>query len=139
MDVTVSIFMLSAIASTSLVNSWDGRYRCELDLGANAAGQSAWGEYRLDVSKDFCFFEAKGFQLNESILCSVHHREQGLEVRFKSYTNGEVSNTYGVQVYQVNEILFLLEKRQEGLMTQWHSSGLTAPMGRFQSCFERQQ
>lgn len=137
MNELLSTLLLSFAASASLTPSWDGNYRCELDLGENAAGQSTGAEYELSISKDSCSLEAKGFQLDESIVCSTKAQGDRLDVRFKSYSNGDLSNLYDVQVYRVNEALFSLEKEHKGLLTHWLSYWPGEPVPKFQSCFEK--
>jgi len=137
MNELLSTLLLSFAASASLTPSWDGNYRCELNLGENTAGQSAWAEYELSISKDSCFLEAKGFQLDESIVCSTSAQGDRLDVQFKSYSNGDLSNLYGVQVYRVKETLFSLEKEHKGLLTHWLSYWPGEPAPKSQSCFEK--
>lgn len=138
MNELLSTLLLSFAASASLTPFWDGNYRCELDLGVNAAGQSTWAEYELSISKDSCSLEAKGFQLDDSIVCST--KAQGdrlLDVRFQSYSNGELSNLFGVQVYRVKETLFSLEREQKRLLTHWLSYWPGEPAPKSTSCFEK--
>ncbi|WP_104025654.1 DUF5991 domain-containing protein [Vibrio hyugaensis] len=137
MNELLSTLLLSFAASTSLTPSWDGNYRCELDLGENATGQSTWAEYELSISKDSCSLEAKGSQLDESIVCSKKTQGDRLDVQFKSYSNGELSNLFGVQVYRVKETLFSLEREQKGLLTHWLSYWPGEPAPKSQSCFEK--
>ena len=137
MNGLLSTLLLSFAALVSLPPSWDVNYRCELDLGENTAGQSAWGEYELSISKDSCSLDAKGFQLDESVVCSTKAQGDRLDVRFKSYSNGDLSNLYDVQVYRVNETLFSLEKEYKGLLTHWLSYWPGEPAPKSQSCFKR--
>ncbi|MDK9783072.1 hypothetical protein KIT90_16935 [Vibrio sp. B172a] len=137
MNELLSTLLLSFAASASLTPSWDGNYRCELDLGENAAGQSTWAEYELSISKDSCSLEAKGFQLDESIVCSTSAQGDRLDVQFKSYSNGDLSNLYGVQVYRVNETLLSLEREQKALLTHWLSYWPGEPAPKSTSCFEK--
>lgn len=137
MNELLSTLLLSFAASASLTSSWDGNYRCELDLGENVAGQSTWAEYELSISKDSCSLEAKGFQLDESIVCSTSAQGHRLDVQFKSYSNGDLGNLFGVQVYRVNETLFSLEREQNGLLTHWLSYWPGEPAPKSTSCFEK--
>ena len=137
MNGLLSTLLLSFAASVSLPPSWDGNYRCELDLGVNAAGQSTWAEYELSISEGSCSLEAKGFQLDESIVCSTSAQDDRLDVQFKSYSNGELSNLFGVQVYRVKETLFSLESAQKRLLTHWLSYWPGEPAPKSTSCFEK--
>ncbi|WP_052447996.1 DUF5991 domain-containing protein [Vibrio rotiferianus] len=137
MNGLLSTLLLSFTASASLPPSWDGNYRCELNLGENAAGQSAWAKYELSISEDSCSLEAQGFQLDESIVCSTKAQGDRLDVQFKSYSNGELSNLFGVQVYRVKETLFSLEKEHKGLLTHWLSYWPGEPVPKSTSCFKR--
>jgi hypothetical protein len=137
MNGLLSTLLLSFAASTSLTPSWDGNYRCELNLGENTAGQSTWAKYELSISEGSCSLEATGFQLDESIVCSTKAQGDRLDVRFKSYSNGELSNLFGVQVYRVRETLFSLEKEQKGFLTHWLSYWPGEPAPKSALCFEK--
>ena len=106
-------------AAKARAADWSGRYRYEFSDGANAAGTAVIVSYELVITPKSCRLRAEGYQTDETILCGVTPRASGIEITFKSYGDGGVTDKYGNAVYSVGDPLFALERRGGKLLTRW--------------------
>lgn len=104
--------------------SWHGNYQYEAFLGENVAEDQIIIEYTLKLADKSCSVTREGYQTNETLICSAHENGEDLEIKFKSYEGGSITNIYGVSVYPPQSILFKLTKTDGELITTW---GLMAP------------
>ncbi len=73
--------------------------------------------YTLTLDRSTCHFQAEGFQTDEDIVCTTLMSGDTLDVRFKSYGNGQLEDKYGNAVYHVGDSLFTLSKQGSMLIT----------------------
>ncbi|WP_255898003.1 DUF5991 domain-containing protein [Vibrio campbellii] len=66
------------------------------------------GEYQLSIDDESCTLGILGFQTEENIKCATSRQDHTIDILFTSYSNGRVTNRYGVQLYQVGEPLLRL-------------------------------
>lgn len=111
-------FSLNACAAK---NPWVGEYLYEADLGENVGGDQVIVEYDLKIQDSTCALTIEGYQVSESIVCSVNTDGNTLNVLFKSYSDGSTKNAYDVEVYPVSGVLFKLSSTDKGLITHWEN------------------
>lgn len=104
---------------------WKGRYIYEFAGGATAGGSPIVVTYTLTLDRSTCHFQAEGFQTDEDIVCTTLTSGDTLDVRFKSYGNGQLEDKYGNPVYYVGNSLFTLSKQGSMLITHW--TGFSLP------------
>jgi len=115
------LFVLISGCVSAEQSDWDGRYVYEASYGDTFSGISAVVVYTLMLGDGRCLLSAKGYQTNEEILCRAHRSKNALTIRFASYSNGDVANIYGVQMYKVGGVLFVLAKGDSNaLLTYWY-------------------
>lgn len=109
---------------------WQGVYVYEASGDKTRGGSAILVDYTLTVRSSgetpSAILELEGFQTDETIYCDTSEAPGMLDVRFKSYANGEIANKYGVKVYQPGEVLFVLERPPTGgLLTDWKALTLS--------------
>lgn len=119
--VMVFLHALAFVCACSAMETWRGDYRYQAALGQTLGGTPMVVDYELHVGEESCRLNIDGYQVSEIILCDAVAGEARLEVRFKSYTDGSMTNIYDVQVYQPGEPLFVLSRRGGKLVTHWKS------------------
>lgn len=115
----LQLLLASACQSSA---DWHGVYKFSEKLGEDPGGAAMLVEYRLELDGDRCLLQIAGYQSDTRILCDLDAVDDTAAIRFRSYGNGEVKNIYGVQVYQVGELLFVLRRPSAGseaLVTEW--------------------
>ncbi|MFV0923693.1 DUF5991 domain-containing protein [Sphingomonas parapaucimobilis] len=75
--------------------------------------------HTLTLDRSKCRFHAEGFQTDEDIVCTPRPSGNTLDVRFKSYGNGQINDKYGNAVHNVGDFLFTLSKQGSKLITHW--------------------
>ncbi|WP_346839064.1 DUF5991 domain-containing protein [Microbulbifer sp. SAOS-129_SWC] len=116
------LLILAAACQSSA--DWHGVYGYTQTLGEDPGGAAMLVEYRLELGADLCRLTVSGYQVNDTILCTLAVDGGTAVVRFRSYSNGKTTNLYGIQVYQVGEPLFTLRRAGTGeatLVTEWNS------------------
>jgi len=98
---------------------WKGRYVYEFAGGATVGGSPIVATYTLTLDRSTCHFQAEGFQTDEDIVCTTLPSGDTLDVRFKSYGNGQLEDKYGNAVYHVGDSLFILSNQGSKLITHW--------------------
>ena len=121
----------SAVAITKAVtktvqpaSDWNGRYSFEFGGGANAAGTAVTVAYTLTLTPSSCTFSAEGYQTDETIACTTKRDARGIDIAFKSYSDGGTTDKYGNAVYAVGDPLFSLENKEGKLITRWKGYAL---------------
>ncbi|HEX7026322.1 MAG TPA: DUF5991 domain-containing protein [Gammaproteobacteria bacterium] len=112
---------LAFVCACSAVEHWRGDYRYEAAEGQTRGGTPIVVEYQLRIGEQACRLDIDGYQVDETIVCDAVAGRTQLEVRFKSYPGGSLTNVYDVQVYKPGEPLFVLSKRKGRLVTRWKS------------------
>ena len=117
---------LSALAAEGAGREWQGRYRYEHDAGLTEGGSSVQVVYDLAIgpagAPGGCLLSARGFQIDERIVCQTKAEGQNLTVSFHRYEDGRTVNRYGVAVYRPGESLFTLSRAEgAGLLTRWQA------------------
>lgn len=122
------LFALALIAlgcsGGASASTWIGQYAYSASLGKTAAGTPVIVDYTLTLGQHpmtDCRLVIQGYQVNETIRCNAAPSNGHLDVRFKSYGNGSVTNQYGVAVYPPKAILLSLERQKKALMTHWRA------------------
>ncbi|PTQ60054.1 hypothetical protein C8J45_1135 [Sphingomonas sp. PP-CE-3G-477] len=100
-------------------SDWNGRYSYEFGGWANAAGTAATVAYTLTLTALSCKFSAEGYQIDETIACTTKRGARGIDIAFKSYSDGGTTDKYGNAVYAVGDPLFSLENKEGKLITRW--------------------
>lgn len=108
--------LLGAMTACASNPKWQGEYIYEADFGENAAEQPVLIEYLLEVGDGSCKLSIQGYQVFETILCSAGSNEKTLSIHFKSYEDGSMKNTYGIQIYTTGQRLFWLDNAS---ITHW--------------------
>lgn len=98
--------------------NWNGSYVYSSNPGATVAEQSTSVNYKLSVSAGKCELNIQGFQVAETILCTIEPTADDLNIKFRSYANGNTKNIYDVAVYEVGKPLFQLHNGKV-LETTW--------------------
>lgn len=99
--------------------AWAGHYTYAFNGGANAAGTETVITYTLDLSAAGCKLTAEGYQTDETVLCATKPIADGIDVAFKSYGDGGLTDQYGNAVYSVGDPLFSLQRRDGKILTHW--------------------
>lgn len=100
-------------------NQWAGTYTYAFNGGANAAGTQTVVTYTLELTVATCKLTAQGYQTDEIVLCSTKPITDGIDVAFKSYGDGELTDKYGNAVYSVGDPLFSLQRVEGKIVTRW--------------------
>ncbi|MES3154071.1 DUF5991 domain-containing protein [Sphingomonas faeni] len=98
---------------------WAGTYTYAFNGGANAAGTETVVTYTLNLSAASCKLTAEGYQTDETVLCSTKPIADGIDVAFKSYADGGLTDKYGNAVYSVGDPLFSLQRKDGRILTHW--------------------
>ena len=117
-----NILLLVTLVVSSACNSsdqWDGVYTYSSTYGKTVGGSVVTSKYRLNVRSSLCDLNIEGYQINDTIKCTVDNKASSMSVKFKSYGNGDVVNEYGVAMYKVDDVLFSLSKKDDLLVTTW--------------------
>lgn len=115
----VAGYPVGASAST-----WSGQYAYSASHGKTAAGTPVIIDYTLTLGQHpmtDCQLVVQGYQVNEAIRCEATLSDGHLDVRFRSYGNGRVTNQYGVAVYPPKAVLFSLKCQNKALITHWRA------------------
>lgn len=108
-------FFASALAA----GPWDGTYVYEQGLGKGAGGISLFVTHTLTIDGQQCRLKADGYQTDERIRCKAAVKGDRLEVSFVSFKDGSTVNRFGVKEYTVNQPLFALTRKGDGIATTW--------------------
>ncbi len=107
----------SAIAAPA---PWIGNYVFEEELGPNLSKTIVlFVTHELSLTVGDCRLRAQGYQTDEEIRCTAAPRGSGLELRFKSYADGQTVNKYGTKIYTVGEPLLTLSRPGGKLVTRF--------------------
>jgi Family of unknown function (DUF5991) len=125
---------LPFVANAQNTGDWIGEYVYEHSHGENAGGVPMVVEYRLRIGTG-CRIVADGYQTNETIICKVVPRPDGLiDVNYVSSKNGD-EGTFSVgSFYRIGERLFSMSKRRGAIYTGWGAYSPfenKRPVGRF--------
>ncbi|HDM8234634.1 TPA: hypothetical protein P0E28_004090 [Vibrio campbellii] len=134
-NLTVDALVLAALSTAS----WDGVYHCEVGLGQTNSGLNAWVEYQLSIDDESCTLGILGFQTEENIKCATSSQDHTIDILFTSYSNGRVTNRYGVQLYQVGEPLLRLIQREDSVVTEWKAIQPNSDVQQTTYCFDRKE
>lgn len=115
------IIPLFFMASCQSSDSWNGTYVYEADLGRNVADTPVLVEYTLKIDNGTCRIGVIGYQTDEDIICTRAVKDGSLDVMFKSYGDGKITNIYDVKVYDVGSVLFRLSSDSSGMITIWEN------------------
>ncbi len=121
MTALAALLLFFTAACQSSVD-WVGTYTFTNDLGEDPGGAAISMEYQLKLNSDHCEVAISGYQADTLIRCVSERSDETAVIRFYSYSNGEVKNIYGVEVYKVGEPLFTLrqsESTPKALLTEW--------------------
>jgi len=110
-------------------NPWRGQYLYEADYGQNAGGIGMVVEYRLTINHagkiPAAILQMQGYETDETIYCDVKYTSKSVSCFFKSYSDGQIKNAYGVVLYKPGQLLFTLDRPTvngfTGLATHWHA------------------
>lgn len=94
-----------AEAASDAAGRWSGTYRYEF-VGEPGSGVAV--AYTLVLRPGVCRLTAQGFQTDETIRCQARTTGDRLDVIFKSFGDGKVSNKYGVAEYSAGATLLVL-------------------------------
>ncbi len=124
------LWSLTLSCSADIAN-WNGKYHYGVVIGKTVGGSNMYLSHTLYINqsdrKNGCEFEIVGFQTDEQFICSLQEKDNTLKIVFKSFLDGETVNSYGNEVYKVNEIFFSLQLISKNkLITKWYSQ-LVAP------------
>jgi len=120
MFIVFSVFCAQA-ADTS-ISTWQGTYNFSGSGGREAGGIATFLEIKLALSSSGgCEIIREGYQVQDSMVCSVSKNKDGIDILFKSYPDGKTQNEYGVAVYKSGDRLFSLFPKGNGktLITDW--------------------
>ncbi|MBE7219172.1 MAG: hypothetical protein INR64_11935 [Caulobacteraceae bacterium] len=106
-------------ARAAPVAPWSGVYTYSLAAGRNAGGDGMVVDYRLSLMHGGCRLSASGYQTDETILCTAVPVGDRLDVRFRSYGDGKLTDPHGVAGYRPGQSLFALEHRGAATITRW--------------------
>lgn len=117
------IFLLTSQACVSQESfKWEGEYLYQDQLGKTVGGSPIVVDMNLSIKVDgSCLLVNNGYQVSEKIVCKVVSNSTGKQITFVSYESGKIENEYGIQQYQVGEVLFGLEQSQGSVLTTWQS------------------
>jgi hypothetical protein len=116
------LFMSCAQAADNTFTAWHGTYNYSGSGGREAAGIAVFLDITLTISSSGdCKINREGYQIMDSMVCSVSKNYDGIDILFKSYPGGKTENMYGVAVYKPGERLFSLFPKNGGktLITDW--------------------
>lgn len=113
------VFVMLYVAGCQSEDVWKGSYLYEDELGVNAPGTPMIVDYQLTVGASVCLLDINGYQTEEHILCSSSISSNRLDVQFQSYSDGGMTNIFGVERFGVGEVLFRFEKNGKVLRTTW--------------------
>ena len=102
-------------------SNWGGTYRYESALGNTTGGSPIVMDYVLVISGQDCSLSIDGFQTMDRIKCIADADDSTLHVKFKSYENGAIENEFGVQIYEVGQVLFDLTMSGDKITTTWQA------------------
>jgi hypothetical protein len=108
-----------ALAAPAL---WSGRYVYTSDSRPDAGGSPIVLDYDLTLKAGApAVLAIEGFQADETLLLDAETRQDGaLALKFRSFGDGRLVNTYGVALYRPGAVMLVLERRSDGvLLTQW--------------------
>ncbi|MDO9488061.1 MAG: DUF5991 domain-containing protein [Sphingomonadaceae bacterium] len=99
---------------------WVGTYVFEESLGPNLSNSvQQFVTHQLSLTAGDCRLKAQGVQTDEDIRCTAQPRGSGLELRFKSYGDGKLTNKYGTKIYEVGAPLLTLSRPGGKLTTRF--------------------
>jgi hypothetical protein len=115
------IFILSSQAFVSQQSfKWEGEYLYQDQLGKTVGGSPIVVDMNLSIKvDDSCLLVNNGYQVSGKIVCKAVSNSTGKQITFVSYDSGKIEKEYGVQQYQVGEVLFGLEQSQDIVLTTW--------------------
>jgi len=125
---TTAVLLLAwALPLCASAAGWSGRYVYEATYGRSAGGSPIAEAYEITVREEApqaCRISISGFQIDETLLCSLEPAPDRLTLRFLSYESGATRNRYDVEVYRAGEPLLALQRREarDGagrLVTHW--------------------
>jgi hypothetical protein len=119
---TIALFLTSHACMGQESFEWEGEYLYQDQLGKSFGGSPIVIDMNLRIKADgSCSLVVNGYQISEKIICRAVSDSVGKQIAFVSYDNGKIENEYGVQQYQVDEVLFSLERSQDKVLTTWQS------------------
>lgn len=121
--ILLMIFTVSCAQATDKVfKDWQGTYNYSGYGGREAGGIAVFLEISLKISSSGdCKISREGYQIMDSMVCTLSKKNNGIDILFKSYPGGKTENEYGVAVYKRGERLFSLipESNRNILLTDW--------------------
>jgi hypothetical protein len=122
LTMTIALFLTSHACMGQESFEWEGEYLCQDQLGKSFGGSPIVIDMNLRIKADgSCSLVVNGYQISEKIICRAVSDSVGKQIAFVSYDNGKIENEYGAQQYQVDEVLFSLERSQDKVLTTWQS------------------
>lgn len=119
---TILFFLTSQACVSQESFKWEGEYLYQDLLGKTVGGSPIIVDMNLSIKVDgSCLLVNNGYQVSEKIVCKVISNSTGKQVIFVSYDSGKIENEYGVQQYQVGEVLLGLDQSQGKVLTTWQS------------------
>lgn len=115
---------LAQASMDNIFSIWHGTYIHSGYGGTTAGGSPIIINTVLTItSTGGCQISRDGFQTMERIYCSVSKVDSGINILFKSYSDGKIENEYGTISYKPNEKLFSLHPigQSELITTVWGS------------------
>lgn len=120
--ITIVLLLTSHVCMSQESFAWEGEYRYQSQLGKTFGGSPIVIDMNLRIkADDSCSLVINGYQVSEKIICKAVSDPRGKQIAFVSYNSGKIENEYGVQQYQVGEVLFNLERSQDRVLTTWQS------------------
>jgi hypothetical protein len=110
-------------ARAAPIDAWAGTYTYETIPGKVAGGVTAMVDIALMIWPDGrCELTLQGYQTDESIQCAVTADPGHADILFRTYSDGQIRNAYGVEEYRPGQRLVSLlrdPKRGGELVTTW--------------------
>jgi hypothetical protein len=105
------------------IGVWSGEYQYEAYLGKTASQTPVIMNYVLTLGmNNICRLNIQGYQVDNQIICgTIEEGHDDIHITFKSFADGSLKNPYGIAVYQPDEKLFSLNKKDGELETTWHA------------------
>jgi hypothetical protein len=104
--------------SKDLAGSWKGTYTYEYSGGKSKSGTGIVVTYRLEVHPNNtpapALLSISGYQVDETLICDLVEDAGSISVLFRSYEGGEVLNRFGVARYIPGQVLFRLDRTNQG-------------------------
>ena len=117
----VSLFLGLALTTVTALAAgpWDGTYLYEQGLGKNLGGLALFINHTLTINGPDCRLDAEGVQTDVHIRCKATANGDRLDIAFVSFKDGSMLNQFGKKQYTVNQPLFSLARKGNGIATTW--------------------